>query len=408
MCPRTGDEVMMSMAATPGWSISGEVTAGMPAGALPTDVLRDFATAEQIWRGLAATGHATPYQDFDFCRAYVQHVDAPTGGTAALVVLRSPEGVPLGLVPLVIHRKGPFGVASFIGGKHANFNMPLFARGAERCAPELYRAALIAAGRSAGIDVFCLHAQPIQWEGFDNPFAAFSNFASPSQGYKLALAADADALLKRRLSKDTRRKTRQKEQRLAGMGELSYRRPETADERRAVLERFLALKAERFARQGIADPFSGADVRAFLAAGLMPADGSAPFIELHTLDLSGRAIAIFGAVVAGGRFSGLFTAFDSDPEIARSSPGDILLMHMIRHCCERGLATFDLGVGEAHYKDKICDATEPLVETFIPVTLAGQVIALACIGKQRAKAAIKQSSLGKRGVDFLRSLRAKG
>lgn len=397
----------MAMAAAPAWAYGSDGATPASGGALTTEVLRDFGAAEPMWRALMAQGHATPYQSFEFANAYCRAVEEPEGGKAALVLIRGADGAPLALAPFVVRRKGPFRVARFIGGKHANFNMPVFAAGADRIGAEFFRAALVAAGRAAGIDVFCLHAQPVEWQGFANPLAALAAMSSPSQGYKLGLQADADALLKRRLSKDTRRKARQKEQRLQGLGTLSYRRPQDAAEKRAVLERFLALKAERFAGQGISDPFSDIAVRMFLSEGLVPANGSEGFIELHTLDLDGRAIAIFGAVVANDRFSGLFTAFDNDAEIARGSPGDILLMHMIRNCCERGLTTFDLGVGEAHYKDKICDATEALVESFLPVTAAGRVAALACIGKQKLKGAIKTSQAGKKALELLRSLRAK-
>lgn len=398
----------MAVSASGQWASAVVPARKNAASAIVAEVGQDFAAVADLWRAMAERGHATPYQSYSFCEGYFRHVEAPAGARAALIVLRSKSsGEPLALLPLSVRRAGPFAIARFIGGKQSNFNMGVFAREAERLAPADVRAALLAAGRSAGIDVFCLHSQPMEWQGFANPLVDSRDLASPSNGYKLQLEAEGEALLKRRQSKDTRKKLRQKEQKLGAMGALAYAKPVETAEISATFDAFLRLKAERFAAQGIVDPFSAPDVQAFLAEALIGRNGERPLLELHSLTLNGAPVAIFGGAAAGDRFSGLFTAFDATPDIARFSPGDILLSAMLKDCCARGLKTFDLGVGEAHYKDKICDETEVLVESFLPVSLAGRGLALAAAGQQKLKRAIKSSDLGKRAIAALRGMRAK-
>jgi hypothetical protein len=41
------------------------------------------------------------------------------------------------------------------------------------------------------------------------------------------------------------------------------------------------------------------------------------------------------------------TSFDADPAVAKVSPGEILMLELIRHECAAGSRVFDLGVGEA-------------------------------------------------------------
>ena len=73
-------------------------------------------------------------------------------------------------------------------------------------------------------------------------------------------------------------------------------------------------------------------------------------------------VATFGALAAGDRLSGLFLSNDGDAEIARSSPGELIVREVVRDAIARGFKTFDLGVGEARYKNEACEAEEPLFD----------------------------------------------
>ena len=375
---------------------------------LTASVLPDFASAKTLWLEMAAAGTATPYQGFDWLESYFRRVEATQGAEAALVVVRNVAGEALMLLPLAITTTGLVRVARFIGGKHSNFNMPVVTDAAARLTTDDLTHALTEAGRIAGIDLFALLNQPTEWEGTPNPMMRLGGQPAPSAGYKLALTADGEALLQGRLSKDTRKKLRQKEGKLAQLGPVTYRRATTSCEARAILDAFLALKAARFQTQGIDDPFAGADVKAFLEEAVTSglSDGRA-VVELHALMLADRPVAIYGAVADDTRFCGLFTAFDADPEISRSSPGDILLMAIIKDCCARGLKTFDLGVGEARYKAQVCDQTEALVNSFVAVTFKGRIAARAMAGLQDLKRWAKHSPQGQKLIAALRKLKAR-
>ena len=86
----------------------------------------------------------------------------------------------------------------------------------------------------------------------------------------------------------------------------------------------------------------------------------------------------------------MMTAFDADPEIARFSPGDLLLQHLVRDQAARGRRAFDLGVGEARYKASICDETIALVEMMVPVSLRGTPTGAPRQGLTRTKRRIKR------------------
>jgi CelD/BcsL family acetyltransferase involved in cellulose biosynthesis len=74
----------------------------------------------------------------------------------------------------------------------------------------------------------------------------------------------------------------------------------------------------------------------------------------------------------------------------------------------RGFCEFDLGVGEARYKNEACEAVEPLFDSAFGVSARGRLAAWAFLAGQRAKRAIKQSPRLKALHTRLRRARATG
>ena len=87
----------------------------------------------------------------------------------------------------------------------------------------------------------------------------------------------------------------------------------------------------------------------------------------------------------------MFISYEAEAEIARCSPGEILLNEIVRDLIERRFTTFDLGVGEARYKAHCCETEEPLFDSFVATNLAGRALGAALLGRQRAKRLVKQS-----------------
>ena len=366
-------------------------TAG--ASALTFEVFSDLAAAEALWRRLEAEPAicGTPYQRFDWVRARVAGLAGAERTTPRGGVLRDGAGRPRMLLPLAASREAGCRVARFVGGRHANFHLPL-ALDPAGLDPDEVRAALRAAGRSLGIDLFAFALQPVTWDGVANPLAA-GGTPSASDAYGMTFDVDPEATVKLIFSTDARKKLRAKERKLVeALGPVEHRRAAGAAEVDAILAAFYALKAARFSDQGIADPFADPAVKAFLRHACL--DGlteGRPAVELHALVAvrDERMVAIYAGAVDARRFSGMMTAFDGGPEIARCSPGDQLLIRLVRDQAARGRTAFDLGVGESDYKARTCEVTIPLAESWLPVTLRGRVLAEVqrahALARRRAK-----------------------
>src|SRR5947199_9887096 len=87
------------------------------------EILHDLAAAEPVWRSLEqSAAFCTPYQRFDLLSAWQRHVGAREGVEPFIIIARDRDGEPLLLLPLGVSGRVAR-VASFLGGKHATFNM---------------------------------------------------------------------------------------------------------------------------------------------------------------------------------------------------------------------------------------------------------------------------------------------
>ena len=159
-----------------------------------------------------------------------------------------------------------------------------------------------------------------------------------------------------------------------------------------MLAAYFAQKAQQFAAKGISDDFADPMTQDWLLqlAGAPKTADTEP-LRLFGLKLDDRYVAIWGAGRHGPSVSGMITSFDTEGEIARTSPGELLLEWVIGRLCAEGHHLFDFGVGEAHYKTLWSDTTIPLFDSYLHVSKTGAAITMLLRSKQSAKRMIKQS-----------------
>ena len=356
------------------------------------DVFASLAEAGRDWDELEAVAGASPYQAFAFADAWFQTIGAAGRASPFIVVARDSTGAPLALMPFARRSRGLLDVVEFIGGKHANFNLGLFRPGRAWSAAALSGLLGAAAAQAeARVDLYALVNQPRDWQGRANPLAVLGGWASPSFGYKSELPLAFEAWRDARFSKVARRKLRKKAERLASMGAVSHRVARDEAEAARTLDALIALRCDRARREGVLEAYENPDAQAFLRHLATGEGRDYPLIELHALMLDERVVAAFAALSGRDRLSGLVIAYDADPEIARYSPGELILHEVVRSAIARGFTTFDLGVGEARYKNECCEAAETLFDTFVTLSPLGRLAALAYRLERRARRIVKRS-----------------
>jgi CelD/BcsL family acetyltransferase involved in cellulose biosynthesis len=371
------------------------------------EIFEDLTAAEPHWRALEqADALASPYQRYDFLKLWQRHVGAPAGIAPFIVAGFNERGEALLLWPFGARKVAGLRIVEFLGGKHVNFNMGLWRRDlAGAIDAGAIRAVLDhLAGRA---DVLRLVNQPLTWAGATNPFGLLPNQRAVDFGFSGALTPDFDALLRSRTTSSTRKKMRQKERALAEHGPVLFTQAREPEEMRRVLDVFFKQKSARMQEKGVRDAFATPDVRRFVEAVAtehMP--GGEPLIEAYALSVGDIVVATFAGIAGGGRFCGMFNSIANERYTAES-PGEQLLMMVVRRCCERGLATFDLGVGQASYKRLFCPDAEPLFDSYLPLRAAARPLAGTFAAIAAAKRGLKQNASLWRVVGALRGLRAR-
>ncbi len=370
--------------------------------AASVEVHADPTAALADWTELVASSPATAYGRPEWLLPWIEAVGLPSGLAPMIVVARDAEGRATALLPLAVQRQGALAVAGFLGGRDSNFNMGLFRPGTDWTRAELHdllgRAAA-ASGRR--IDLFAFRNQPHAWQDAANPLLALARQPSPSFAYKGELDPDPETFLRARLSRDNRKKLRQKLKRLGALGTIDVVEARTPAEVADVLDAFMAQRIARNLAAGLpSDELPG--LRRFLDRTV----GEGGPVSFHALRCGGRIVATLGGTRHGGRFSGMLISITAEPEVVRNSPGELLLSEVMKRCCAAGLSTFDLGIGEARYKETYCPDVEPLFDSLLPLTARGHVYARVEGGRLQLKRAVKQSPRAWRMVQRLRRARS--
>ena len=345
------------------------------------------------WARLEAVAPASVYQTRRWVLPWLATIGAAKGIQPMIVVAYDAGGQPLMLLALGIERSKGLNIARFLGGRDANYAMPLCQPGIA-FSPDDLRALLAQAARLATRkpDLFVLANQPETWEGVANPFAALPRQPSPSYGYMTALALDGEALVRAKLSTDAHKKLRYKLRKLAARGEVKLLTPQDLPDPSNVIAVCQAQKAARFRALGIAGGTETKDEAAFLHQACRPdaATGQAA-MQWYALACAGDIIAVFAGGEHRGRLHGMLTSFDMTPEIANYSPGDHLMQRLLVHSCQRGLRALDLGIGESRFKSTWCGQAEPLFDCLIPASAQGRLFAAMETARLAIKRHIKQT-----------------
>lgn len=370
------------------------------------EVFENPADAAVAWSELETIAPASVYQTQKWLLPWIDIVGRRLGVAPLIAVAYGANDEPMALFPFGVSERRGIRAVTFLGGGDSNSNLALI-----RPQTRLDKADIvsllhrIARKTRQRPDAFVLINQPMSWEGVANPFALLRHQRSPSECHSATLYPGTEDFIKQRLSGDARKKLRKKWKKLSESGPVSHVVARNPDEVARILDAFFAQKLERFRQKNISSEFEEPSTRQFFLRACL--DGLAtgnPTIELHALAAGDRIVAVYAGAPHRGRFHAMINSFDQDPDIARTSPGDLLLMTMMQAMCDRGYNSFDLGIGEARYKSSWCDQSEPLFDTLVGVTLKGRAYALAMSSWLRIKRNIKQN---KSVLEALQKLQAR-
>ena len=153
---------------------------------------------------------------------------------------------------------------------------------------------------------------------------------------------------------------RRHENGMRGRGTLTVHHLRDGEAIRPHLPTFFDQHVARWACTVHPSLFLGHRHRAFYER-LTETAGDGGWLRFTRLDLDGRPVAFHFGSCYGGTFLWYKPSFDV--ELARHSPGEVLLRHLLLAAKDEGAHTFDFGLGDEPFKQRFA-TRNPLVRTW--------------------------------------------
>jgi CelD/BcsL family acetyltransferase involved in cellulose biosynthesis len=369
-------------------SAQGRASARQDARATQAEISTATPEALSSYARLCANGVFAPAQSALWVENWVRQIRPDS----LIATITSNEQAVFALA-LEVVKVGPFRVARFMGGTHANGN---FAPALPKWLRSASEADIIGLTQAIGkarpdIDALMLQRVATDLDGIANPLLPLPHAPTPNIALSVNLDGGFDAVLERTSAKRKRKKHRAQTRKFEAAG--GYRRliAQTSDETQRLFDAFLAMKVERFRKMGIANVFEEPELQAFFHALFAESvKTDQPIFTLEALEVGGVLRAVTGTSQCGKRLICEFGAI-SDDELAATSPGEFLFYDNINAACADGFGIYDFSVGDEPYKRLWCDIETRHVDIVLPLTAKGRMFAASTRATARLKAFVKNS-----------------
>jgi len=346
--------------------------------------LRDIA---DDWRKFEAAAAGTFYQTHAWCAAWAESSNEPF--EPRIVIGRDRSGAIRFLLPFCIRRSRGLAVLEWIAMPQTTYGYGLYDREFLPRARPWFAGRGWEIARLLQVDVLNLAEMPASLHGVPHPLSDWFSCEGPNRGYQIVLDSDFQCFYERKRSSATRRSIRKRDNKLAALGSLEFKLPETPAQNHDKINEMFRQQQSRLSERGIHGVFDARDRLFIHRLADTHADGG-PALLAYNLSIDNRMVAMKLGGLYGNIYWGLISSLDSTfaPHL---SPGDAALRRLIAACCEKRVAVLDLGSGDASYKAQWADTVIPLHACIRGLSLPGYIWAAFATARLLVKRTIKRS-----------------
>jgi CelD/BcsL family acetyltransferase involved in cellulose biosynthesis len=355
-----------------------------------------FESIENEWRGFERIAEGTPFQTYEWLRAWHRHIGERNGVVPVIVVARYADGAPAFIAPFAIERRRWTRRLCWLGQELCDYNAPLLAQDFSQRVSSVHFLALwrdvllrLRSDPELRYDWIEFEKMPLTIGGQNNPFVALDVIANANSAHIAQLSGDWETFYRAKRSSATRRHDRAKRKRMVEYGEISFRTVAEPDDLRDTLEILWEQKKRIFARKGIGDIFSRPGYREFFAD-FACNPNSRHLAHVSRVDVGAACAAANFAIVFGDCYYHVLASY-CDGRLTRHGPGMLHLRELLAHAIKIGMRRFDFTIGDEQYKLDWTDIRLPLYDYSTAATLRGWPASVASIAGRHAKRFIKQT-----------------
>jgi CelD/BcsL family acetyltransferase involved in cellulose biosynthesis len=310
------------------------------------------------------------FQSREFLDLWLDTIGKASRIEPCFVVVKDADGRPVLYLPLIIETKFNVRLLRFMDCGVADYNAPIVAADRTLSRQEFHEVWADVLARLPGFDVIDLKKIAGDVAGAVNPLTYLDCAPFGESGHAIVLTRLRDRTDTRRAEVRLRRKLQSYANGLSQIGEPRFIvNPEAAEAAR-VAERLLELKRRKYQRTSTPDFLAAPGVERFYREMMSPAR-LGTISHLSALTVGDTVASAHLGFIGRGRFYYIFPAYDT--AFGRHRVGHLLLQHLIDQTLTQDFETFDLGIGDASYKNKWATHHLALQSHERAVTAAGRV-----------------------------------
>jgi CelD/BcsL family acetyltransferase involved in cellulose biosynthesis len=310
------------------------------------------------------------FQSREFLDIWLDTIGKASRVEPHFVVVRDADGRPVLYLPLIIETKFNVRLLRFMDCGVADYNAPIVAADRTLSRQEFHGVWAAVLALLPSFDVIDLKKIAADVAGAVNPLTYLDYTPFGESGHVIALTRLRDQTDTRRAVARQRRKLQSHAKGLSKIGEPRFIVNPDASEAAPLIERLLELKRRKYQRTSTPDFLTAPGVERFYRE--MMAPGRLGTIShLSALAIGDTVASAHLGFIGRGRFYYIFPAYDT--QFGRYRVGHLLLQHLIDQSVTQDFDTFDLGIGDASYKNKWATHRLALHSHQRAVTAAGRI-----------------------------------
>ncbi len=351
----------------------------------------DIAALEPLWRRAELTGHATPFQNFDWLQSLISNVARPRGiETFALEVLDA-TGRSIMLLPLLRRRRSGLRVISIIDFEVCDYLAPVLFPGPDL--PLGSSDALSKAIRAAlpESDVFRVAKMPRCILGRNNPLLHVNGVREmPMRQFGLALTPPATDLIRRITRASTYRDLAKFRRRLEKRGKVEFRLASSPSEVDSIANVMFAQRRARFQEIGRENLLDAPDIELFFRDAAQRGLRGGP-LRIFGLSVDDEWVATACGLVSNTTFA-LVAQTMASGAWRNCSPGIVVTASTMEWSVDAGITYFDFTIGYQPYKLELGASEGKLYELYLPTSARGVAASAARLLIRAGKDLVRRNS----------------
>jgi len=310
------------------------------------------------------------FQSREFLDIWLDTIGKASRVEPYFVVVRDADGRPVLHLPLIIETKFNVRLLRFMDCGVADYNAPIVAADRTLSRQEFHDVWADVLALLPSFDVIDLKKIATDVTGAVNPLTYLDCVPFGESGHVIALTRLRDQTDTRRAVARQRRKLQTHAKGLSQIGEPRFIVNPDASEAAPLIERLLELKRRKYQRTSTPDFLTAPGVEHFYRQMMSPGR-LGTISHLSALTIGDTVASAHLGFIGRGRFYYIFPAYDT--QFGRYRVGHLLLQHLIDQSVTQDFDTFDLGIGDASYKNKWATHRVALHSHQRAVTAAGRI-----------------------------------